>query len=120
MQYTKDGLFKIPMVRSESHSQVEPGNLAQRTRSKISLAGTPIETIECTLKAPDVTWDMYEHAPPGTDDDWVQFLTEFQLPMSVLESDPNVEIEEEADPDYVAHEVSLNRGNFHYQQLVTI
>lgn len=108
LQYTKDGLFKIPMPRKDGHKHIEEENLSQRTRSKISLVATPIEAIECTLKAPDVTSDMYEHASP--DDDWVKFLTEFQMPMSVLESDPNVEIEEDADPDYVAHEMSLSRS----------
>lgn len=78
--YTQDGLFKIPRTRNDStHAQDQEYIIAQRTRSKISLAETPIETIESNFWAPDVTLDMY-HVDPDENQDWKQFLNNLQLP----------------------------------------
>lgn len=81
--YTKDGLFKVPRARTDSAtSQSEQEYIiAQRTRSKISLAETPIEAIESTFKAPDAPLDMYQ-TDPDVDDDWIQFLRNFGMPLS--------------------------------------
>lgn len=82
--YTKDGLFKIPRGRNDSAtSQTEQDYIiAQRTRSKISLAETPIEAIESTLKAPDAPLDMYQDEPDEFDPHWTSFLTTLAFPMS--------------------------------------
>lgn len=73
--YTDDGLFKIPRIRSDSiASQLEQEySIAKQTRSKISYAETPIELIEATLNAPDVTNDMYPDVF-DMDPDWTEFL----------------------------------------------
>lgn len=73
--YTDDGLFKIPRIRSDSiASQLEQEySIATQTRSKISYAETPIELIEATLNAPDVTNDMYPDVF-DMDPDWTEFL----------------------------------------------
>lgn len=82
--YTKDGLFKLPRIRNDSAtSQTEQDYIiAKRTRSKISLAETPIEAIESTFKAPDAPLDMY-HLNPD-DPYWTDFLTGLAMPMSEL------------------------------------
>lgn len=58
-KFTKDGLFKIPRDRHDSFSsQTEQDHLiAQRTRSKVSLEGTPIETLESSFIPPDLQAD---------------------------------------------------------------
>lgn len=73
--YTDDGLFKIPRIRNDSiSSQMEQEySIATQTRSKISYAETPIEQIEATLQAPDVTNDMYPDIL-DMDPDWTEFL----------------------------------------------
>lgn len=82
--YTKDGLFKIPRARNDSAtSQTEQDYIiAQRTRSKISLAETPIEAIESTFKAPDAPLDMYHVVPDESDPNWKSFLVNLAFPMS--------------------------------------
>lgn len=78
--YTKDGLFKIPRARNDScNSQSEQEYIiAQRTRSKISLAETPIEALESTLNPPDVTTDMYDNFEYA-DNEWIEFLSNFAM-----------------------------------------
>lgn len=73
--YTDDGLFKIPRIRNDSiASQLEQEySIATQTRSKISYAETPIELIEATLNAPDVTNDMYSD-DFDMDPNWAEFL----------------------------------------------
>lgn len=89
-QFSIDGLFKIPRARNDSSNSFgeQEYNLAQRTRSKISLAETPIETLERTLRAPDFTTDMYDNVECD-DNDWVQFLSTFSMPLSMIESGRN-------------------------------
>lgn len=79
--YSNDGLFKVPRARNDSitdnTSQTEQEYIiAQRTRSKISLAETPIEAIESTFKAPDVSQDMYVTMEPDEDPYWLEFLND--------------------------------------------
>lgn len=73
--FSDDGLFKIPRIRNDSiSSQLEQEySIAKQTRSKISYAETPIELIEATLQAPDVTNDMYPDVF-DMDPDWTEFL----------------------------------------------
>lgn len=102
--YTTDGLFKIPRARNESTtSQSEQEYIiAQQTRSKVSLAETPIEAIESTFNAPDVPLDMYENIQCDGDYDheWFQFLFDFSMPFP--EAAPDHEKDEDGDPDYIA------------------
>lgn len=81
--YTYDGPFKVPRARTDSvASQSEQEYIiAQRTRSKISLAETPIEAIESTFKAPDAPTDLYQF-DPDVDDEWLQFLRNCCMPLS--------------------------------------
>lgn len=81
--YSQDGLFKIPRLRNDSTtSQCEQEYIiAQRTRSKISLAETPIEAIESTFKAPDAPLDMY-HEEHDMDPNWIQFLNSYSMPLN--------------------------------------
>lgn len=75
---SKDGLFKIPRDRHDSfNSQSEQDYLiAQRTRSKVSLAATAIETIESNFNPPDdypidTDWDDM-----CNDNNYFEFLNE--------------------------------------------
>lgn len=80
--YTNDGLFKIPRGRNDSVQSEQEYIIAQRTRSKVSLAETPIEAIESTFKAPDIPIDMYDNIECEVDNDWIQFLSNFSMPLS--------------------------------------
>ncbi|XP_055541136.1 uncharacterized protein LOC129727367 [Wyeomyia smithii] len=97
--YTKDGLFKIPRPRDDSQCsnlEQEQENIARRTRSKLCLQTTAIETIESTFVPPDITTDMYDF-DCEIDHPWKEFLSEFTKPL------PNhAEDDDETDPEYVA------------------
>uniref|UniRef100_A0A182PTC5 Uncharacterized protein n=1 Tax=Anopheles epiroticus TaxID=199890 RepID=A0A182PTC5_9DIPT len=85
VQYTTDGLFKIPKPRndslcSQSEQDQEQENIALRTRSKLCLTTTAIETIESTFVPPDITKDMYEY-DGEMDQAWKDFLEEFTKPL---------------------------------------
>lgn len=58
-------------------------NIGQRTRSKLSLSDTPLETIEKAFVPPDITTDMYDSE--CDDDDWKDFLKNFTEPLSKLQ-----------------------------------
>ncbi|XP_058449807.1 uncharacterized protein LOC131429599 [Malaya genurostris] len=97
--YTKDGLFKIPRPRNDSqcsHSENEQENIARRTRSKLCLQTTAIETIESTFIPPDITTDMYDF-DCDMDHVWKEFLSEFTKPLPI-----NVEDDDDTDPEYIA------------------
>lgn len=98
-EYSRDGLFKIPRMRNDSHcsqSEQEQENIARRTRSKLCLQTTDIETIESTFFPPDITTDMYDF-DCDMDHVWKEFLSEFHKPM------PNhAEDDDDTDPEYVA------------------
>jgi len=53
-----------------------------RTRSKLSLNDTPLETIEQAFIPPDITEDMYDSACEN--DEWMEFLSEFTKPLGLL------------------------------------
>lgn len=81
--YTKDGLFKIPRARNDSncsYSEQEQENIARRTRSKLCLQTTAIETIESTFIPPDITTDMYNF-DSDMDHVWKEFLNEYTKPL---------------------------------------
>ncbi|XP_055606490.1 uncharacterized protein LOC129754438 [Uranotaenia lowii] len=98
--YSKDGVFKIPRFRNDSHcsqqSEQEQENIARRTRSKLCLQTTAIETIESTFIPPDITTDMYDF-DCDMDHVWKEFLTDFVKPLSNHNDD-----DDDADPEYVA------------------
>ncbi|XP_035904308.1 uncharacterized protein LOC118508536 isoform X1 [Anopheles stephensi] len=103
VQYTTDGLFKIPKPRNDSHcsqseQEQEQENIALRTRSKLCLTTTAIETIESTFIPPDITNDMYEY-DGEMDQAWKDFLEEFTKPLP-----NNLEDDDDNDPEYVATE----------------
>ncbi|XP_023712156.1 GON-4-like protein isoform X2 [Cryptotermes secundus] len=84
ISWSQDGLFKIPQE-----------SIGQRTRSKLSLSDTPLETIEKAFVPPDITTDMYDSE--CDDENWKDFLTNFTEPLT----DVNDTIDDyEADPEY--------------------
>lgn len=98
--YTTDGLFKVPRARNESTtSQFEQEYIiAQRTRSKVNLAETPIEAIESNFKAPDVPIDFYGNTDLDPDDlPWSEFMFNYRFDKA-----PDHEEDEDGDPDYIA------------------
>lgn len=83
--FSNDGVFKIPRIRNESltQSEGEAEPICKRTRTKLCLETTAIETLESTLIAPDITTDMYE-CDMDVDQHWAEFLNEFARPLSKL------------------------------------
>jgi len=83
--WSDDGLFKIPQE-----------SIGQRTRSKLSLSDTPLETIEKAFVPPDITTDMYDSE--CDDEDWKDFLKNFTEPLTTDVNDTFDD--DEADPEY--------------------
>lgn len=85
MDYLCDGVFKVPRIRNESltQSEGEAEPICKRTRTRLCLETTPIETLESTLVAPDITVDMYD-LDKDVDQHWADFLNEFTRPFSKL------------------------------------
>ncbi|XP_031624264.1 uncharacterized protein LOC116341381 isoform X2 [Contarinia nasturtii] len=114
--YSTDGLFKIPRARNDSTDTLlqteQEYIIAQRTRSKISLAETPIEAIESTFRAPDVPQDMYQTEPDEDDPYWMEFLNTFACPSSETEIR-----DEETDPDYNPMIVDSQDDRDEFQQV---
>jgi hypothetical protein len=83
--YTSDGVFKIPnQILGENGpgtTAAEQENIARRTRSKLCLQTTSIESIESTFVPPDITTDMYDF-DADIDNVWKEFLNEFTQPLS--------------------------------------
>lgn len=89
----------MPRARNESAtSQSEQEYIiAQRTRSKVSLAETPIEAIESNFKAPDVPIDFYGNTDLDPDDlPWSEFMFNYRF-----DQGPDHEEDEDGDPDYI-------------------
>lgn len=74
--------------------------IAKRTRSKVCLQATPIETIEATFVPPDITTDMYDF-DCDIDNVWKEFLQDFTMPLN----HDNENDDEETDPEFVAPKV---------------
>lgn len=85
MEFSCDGIFKVPRIRNESltQSEGEAEPICKRTRTRLCLETTPIETLESTLVAPDITVDMYD-LDKDVDQHWADFLNEFARPFSKL------------------------------------
>lgn len=97
--WSEDGVFKIPTTPSQSlvPEVEETPAVALRTRSKLCLSDTPLESIEQAFIPPDITTDMYDI--DCDDDDWKNFLTEFTKPLEVMNTAVG-EDDEETDPEY--------------------
>ncbi|CAL1274216.1 unnamed protein product [Larinioides sclopetarius] len=96
-------LIDIPPDASEADK------IALRTRSKLCLNDTPLEDIEASFIAPDITIDMYD--TKCDDEEWQEFLRELCKPIDpqlVLEhpevddteDDPEYKVIDEDVPDY--------------------
>lgn len=71
-------------------------NIGQRTRSKLSLSKTPLETIEQAFIPPDITEDMYD--TECDNQDWLNFLKELVQPLDT--SAGQEAHDDENDPEY--------------------
>ncbi|XP_055954237.1 GON-4-like protein [Argiope bruennichi] len=88
----------------------EADKIALRTRSKLCLNDTPLEDIEASFIAPDITIDMYD--TKCDDEEWQEFLRELCKPIDPqvvlehpevddVEDDPEYKVLDEEDvPDY--------------------
>lgn len=99
-----DLLEEHPLVIAEtaaspvSNAANEADRIALRTRSKLPLNDTPLEAIEASFIAPDITVDMYD--TDCDDEEWRKFLCDFAKPLDtkVLEDQPDDDAED--DPEY--------------------
>lgn len=94
--------FKVPRTPLTAEEQE---NIARRTRSKLCLQTTSIETIESTFIPPDIDYDLYDFNQDFENEDemeWKDFLSKCYLPLS-----QDDEKYDEADPEYVANEQVL-------------
>lgn len=83
VNFTPDGLFKIPRHRTESVNSahtVENYIIAQQTRSKVSLEGTPIENLESCFDPPD---DVPYTEDQLFDHNYLEFLQDILNPAPV-------------------------------------
>ncbi|GAB6023077.1 hypothetical protein CHUAL_007168 [Chamberlinius hualienensis] len=83
-------------LHSDDILESEETAIALRTRSKLPLNDTPLETIEAEFIAPDITVDMYDEE--CDDEEWKTFLGEFKKPLD----NNNVEVvdDDANDPEY--------------------
>lgn len=91
--------FKVPKPPLTTKEQE---NIALRTRSKLDLQTTSIETIESTFIPPDIDYDLYDFNQDFENEDemeWKDFLSKCYLPFP-----DDDEKNDEADPEYVANE----------------
>ncbi|XP_075217363.1 GON-4-like protein isoform X2 [Lycorma delicatula] len=72
--------------------------IGHRTRSKLSLSETPLETIEQQFIPPDITCDMYDWNCDN--EDWKNFLKEFTQPLDALPHLNETIDDVDADPEY--------------------
>lgn len=96
----KSGDFKIPRTPLTAEEQE---NVSRRTRSKLCLQTTSIETIESTFIPPDFEYDLYDFDRDFENEDeseWKDFLSKYNLPIAFAEDDKY----DEADPEYIASE----------------
>lgn len=100
----KSGDFKVPRPICQLNQEA-PENIATRTRSKLCLETTAIETIESTFVPPDITLDMYDFEQDHEgENEWKEFLNEFMMPLLNNPEDDDAE-----DPEYVALETPLDK-----------
>ncbi|KAG5680926.1 hypothetical protein PVAND_010402 [Polypedilum vanderplanki] len=101
----KDGEFKIPRTPLSAEEQE---NIARRTRSKLCLQTTSIETIESTFIPPDIDIDMYDFDMYENEDDneWKEFLNEFMQPLAGHSEEID---DDQLDPEYIAEPMPLDK-----------
>lgn len=91
----KDSKFDIEGPAREDYVNETIGH---RTRSKLSLSETPLETIEQQFIPPDITCDMYDWNCDN--EDWKNFLKEFTQPLDALPDLNETADDVDADPEY--------------------
>uniref|UniRef100_T1J6B0 Myb-like domain-containing protein n=1 Tax=Strigamia maritima TaxID=126957 RepID=T1J6B0_STRMM len=83
---------------TESFEQLSAGDtIACRTRSKLPLTDTLLESIESSFVAPDITTDMYDSV--CDDEDWVDFLHEFVMTPRKNNNNNNNNVSDVGDDD---------------------
>ncbi|XP_026472577.1 uncharacterized protein LOC113376749 isoform X2 [Ctenocephalides felis] len=107
---TNNSLFKVPQT-----SSIDDETIALRTRSKLCLSSTHIETIEKAFIPPDITSDMYDC--DDVDGVWKDFLHEFTEPLRQHQED-----DEETDPEYNAQveDIPVDKEELREDQEVTV
>ncbi|XP_067144563.1 uncharacterized protein mute isoform X2 [Centruroides vittatus] len=75
----------------------ETDRIALRTRSKLPLNDTPLEDIEASFVAPDITIDMYDSE--CDDEEWKDFLNTFSKPLDFIDSN-DIPEDDVNDPEY--------------------
>lgn len=80
--------IKNSILCSTPEHSMTPGRpvdqtIASRTRSKLPLKDTPLEAIESTFVAPDITPDMYN--TQCDNEDWQEFLSELMKTSNTME-----------------------------------
>ncbi|XP_055930597.1 GON-4-like protein isoform X2 [Argiope bruennichi] len=94
----------IALPETDVSHDKEVDKIAQRTRSKLCLNDTPLETIESSFQPPDITIDMYDtHCDDAV---WKEFLCEFTKPLTQGSGVGSVadDTEDERDPEYNVQE----------------
>lgn len=84
MEYDKEGVFKVPgEPKTPNRPILQDETVARRTRSKVSLATTAIETIQETFVPPDLFTELPVDAEQEVDVDppWQEFLEQFKKPL---------------------------------------
>ncbi|XP_015910529.2 uncharacterized protein [Parasteatoda tepidariorum] len=104
-------VIELPDLNSSCEIS-EADKIALRTRSKLKLTDTPLEELEASFFAPDITVDMYDTT--CDDEDWKKFLADLSRPIDnkvVAEDveeandvedpddDPEFLVQEEESPD---------------------
>lgn len=121
VQYDEEGLFKLPSGLKTPNRPVadeSATSVAKRTRSKVSLESTPIETIQETFIPPDLLPELVDGQDNEFDADepWEEFLVQFQKPLGesfswyiikrfsidAISPVAKEEEEDENDPEYVS------------------
>ncbi|CAH1164288.1 unnamed protein product [Phaedon cochleariae] len=99
-EWTDDGVFKIPWTKPEKVT-TDDATIALRTRSKLCLTSTPLEAIEEAFVPPDIPppadTDMDICDMECDNEDWMDFLKKFTLPLDEVAKPTE---DEEQDPEY--------------------
>ncbi|GBM55415.1 hypothetical protein AVEN_150471-1 [Araneus ventricosus] len=88
----------------------EADKIALRTRSKLCLNDTPLEDIEASFIAPDITIDMYD--TKCDDEEWQEFLRELCKPIVINNSSSLY-----GESYVVNHYIQLNTSEYCYKAI---